>query len=118
VWSYTAAAFAMNFAITTHGRTDWRPVSYGALVALFTAVIATTGGVLRARWGALAGLVSAVALAIGVGEFAKLGYYWPGHIQLAAICLVGSGALTAAISALLSWRDARSLFGTLRYVLQ
>jgi len=30
----------------------------------------TTGGVLRARWGALAGLVSAVALAIGVGEFA------------------------------------------------
>jgi hypothetical protein len=117
VWSYTAAAFAMNFAITTHGRSDWRPVSYGALVALFTAVIATTGGVLRARWGALAGLVSAVALAIGVGEFATLTFYYPLHYQITSIALLGTGSVAAAISAILSWRDARSAFVTLRYVL-
>jgi hypothetical protein len=117
VWSYTGAAFAMNFAITTHGRTDWRPVSYGAVLALFTAVIATMGGVLRARWGSLAGLVSAVALAIGVGEFATLTFYYPLHYQITAITLLGSGSAAAGLSALLSWRAARSSFGTLRYVL-
>ncbi|MEP6866373.1 MAG: hypothetical protein ABJE66_37490 [Deltaproteobacteria bacterium] len=118
VWSYAGASFALNFAITTHGRADWRPVSYGAVVAFFTTVIATTGGVLRARWGAVAGLVSAVALVAAVGEFAMLPYYFPLHFQIPAMALLGSGALAAAISAMLSWREARSLFGTLRYVLQ
>ena len=117
VWSYTAAAFALQFAITTHGRTDWRPVSYGAVVAFFTAVIATMGGVMRARWGAVAAVVSAGALGLAVFDFAAIPYWFPLHFQIPAMALLASGSLAAALGAALSWRDARSTFGTLRYVL-
>ncbi|MEO6777177.1 MAG: hypothetical protein ABI467_29890 [Kofleriaceae bacterium] len=117
VWSYTAAAFAMNFAISSPHGASWRPASYGALIALFAAVVATTGGVLRARWGAVASLVSAAALGIGVFEFASLPYYFPLRFQLPVMGLLASGCAAAAIGTVVSWRDARSTLGTLRYVL-
>jgi hypothetical protein len=117
VWSYTASAFAMQFAITQHGRLDWRPVSYGAVVALFTSIVATTGGVMRARWGALAGLVSAIALALAVFDFATLHYMWPLRIQVPTVALLASGSLAAAFGTGLIWRNARSTLGTLQHVI-
>ncbi|HTR51979.1 MAG TPA: permease prefix domain 1-containing protein [Kofleriaceae bacterium] len=117
VWAFGAAIFALGFMISTEDGHTY--ISSGAQLAFVTALIALAGGVVRARWGAIASLVSGFALAASLFEILQLRFrmHDAGVFVIAIPALVGSGALAAAIGALLAWRSARSSLGTLRGIL-
>jgi hypothetical protein len=117
VWAVGSAAFALEFQITSADGSQVMAV--GALIAFFAAAAATIGGVLRARWGAIASLVAAPTLALAMAEVLPLRFRFPFPLatQLEMTGLLVSGALAATVAAILSWRAARSTFGTLQSVL-
>jgi hypothetical protein len=110
VWAFSASSFALGFEIST--REGYISVSAGAQVAFVAALIALAGGVVRARWGALASAGSALALAAALIQMVQLQAKMEGAgvYAIAIPVLAGSGALVA-------WRTARSALGTLRGVL-
>jgi hypothetical protein len=114
-WAYAAAAFAAGFTITS---TSWEKsaIAPTAEIALIAAVIATCGGVLRARWSAVAAAGSAVTLAIAAADFAHYSTRWYPAQWIAMMGIVVSGAVAAAIAAALAWRSARSNVGALRCI--
>jgi hypothetical protein len=114
VCAFSAATFALGFQISTiDGTFDF--VAPAAQVALVAAIIATAGGVLRARWSALASAVSALTLAIALAEISQLRFRIGDDLfYVAALAAIGIGAASAAAGAVLAWRSARSRLGTLR----
>ncbi len=63
VWSYSVASMCMNY-VYTDSDGSYLMIAPLAMVSAFAAVVATCGVILRARWGALASLVAAGALAV------------------------------------------------------
>ena len=114
VCAFSAATFALGFQVSTiDGTFDF--VAPAAQVALVAAIIATAGGVLRARWSALASAVSALTLAIALAEISQLRFRIGDDLfYAAALAAIGIGAASAAAGAVLAWRSARSRLGTLR----
>jgi hypothetical protein len=114
VCAFSAATFALGFQITTIDGT-WTFVAPAAQVALVAAIVATAGGVLRARWSALASAVSALTLAIALAQIAQLSFRAGDELfHVAALAAIGVGAASAAAGAVLAWKSARSRLGTLR----
>jgi hypothetical protein len=113
VWAYGAAAFELGFQVTTSDG-SWSLVAPAAQVALGAAMLATAGGLLRARWAALASLLAAAALAAVGFELWGLRFRFdhPDAYRAGMLALIGSGALAAAAGAALAWRSARSNLGT------
>jgi hypothetical protein len=118
VWAFGAAAYALGFQISTP--TGYRYISQGAEVALFATTIAVAGTILRAKWSALASAVSAVTLVMAFIEISplKFNFGFPQLMYTAVLLLIGTGALAAAVGTILSWRNARSVFGSLQHVLR
>jgi len=118
VWAYGAAGFALAFQVTT-GDGSWSPVAPSSLLALFAAIAATCGGLLRARWSAAAAAVVAVALTAVIVELWDLRFRFPhpDAYRAGILILVASGAVAAAAGAVLAWRSARSTLGTVRALL-
>ena len=115
VFAFGGAAYALEFQFSTPS--GFQPMSTGAHVAFYATVIATAGGILRARWGALASLFSAATLAIAFFELAPLNFRFAPGAQAVFVTLLGGAVLAALAGALLSWRTARSNLGTLEHVL-
>ena len=115
VWAYGAAALALSFQITSADGT-WYPTPPFAAVALCAAVLGTLGGVMRARWGAVASGIAAAALAGVVITLLPLQFKLDQPSYLLA--MFASGAVTSAVSARLGWRTARSALGTFAHVLR
>ena len=120
VWAFGAATFAMGFQLSTlEGHVFLAP---GAVVAVITAFVATLGALLRARWAALASLVAAGGLAVACAQLAMLTMRMsaaaPELFRDVTLALVGSGALAAAIAAVLVWRTTHSRLGSLRALVQ
>lgn len=119
VWAYGAATLAHGFQVWSRDGIEIVP---GAQLALVTAVLATTGAVLRARWAALAAAVSAVALATATTDVAGIGFGFgfehAGLYRAACLALVGSGVVASAIGGVLAWRGARSGLGSLVHVVR
>ena len=119
VWTYGASTLALAYQFTSSDGTI-SVVMPLATVAMGCAVVGTCGGILRARWGAFASALGAVALLGAIGAM------WSMRIRLAhpdlfatyLLGLVSSGAVAAAVAARLAWRTARSTFGTLQHVLR
>jgi hypothetical protein len=118
-WSFGVATFATMFEYTGPGGAPLiiGPIAYLAVAAC---LLATAGGVMRARWGAVVSGVAAAALAVAAFQTASLRFAVPGAALMFLIVpvLFASGAVAAAASAVLGWRGARSLAGSLRYVLE
>jgi hypothetical protein len=113
VFAFCAAAFSLGFYISSPLGMEY--IAPAAQVAFVAAVIATAGGVLRARWSALASLVSALTLVITVDEMMHLRFTFGGSVLHAAtITAIAAGALSAFVGAVLAWRSAVSRLGTLR----
>jgi hypothetical protein len=109
VWAFFAATHAFDF----------QSFAPAARIAFLAAIVATAGGIVRARWGAIASAVSAVSLVVAMVELWPLQLRFP-HSDLFQVVISGmlaSGVCAAAIGALLAWRGARSSLGTLRSVL-
>lgn len=117
VWAYAAASYALTFQYTS-GDAAWTPVAPAAQVAFVAAVIATVGGILRARWSAIAAVTSSVTLAVAVLELSVLRFDLgsPELMRISLLALVASGALASLLASILAWCSARSLLGTLREV--
>jgi hypothetical protein len=95
------------------------PPDVWGVTALLAVLAAGAGAVLRARWATLAAALASVALAGGIIERWNMIAVGP-HATLMRVYVFGSMTLAtvAAVStALLSWRAARSTFGTLRGVI-
>lgn len=120
VWAFAAATLALGFWITTP--TGGQLIAPGAVPAVLGAMIATCGGVLRARWAALASAVAAVGLGFAALQLnaltMRMATAAPAFFHAMMIALVASGAVAAAIAAVLSFRTARSMLGTLRAIAQ
>ncbi len=118
VWSYCAASFALMFQYTTNDG-SYLLIAPAATVAALAAVIATCGGILRARWSALASAISAATLVFAITELWGLRFAFDhAFFRVYIVGSVASGAVAAAISALLAWRTARSRLGSLQHVLR
>ena len=119
VWAYGAAALALSFQMTAEdGSTGVVPLL--AFAGLVCAVLATLGGVLRARWGAVASALGVLALGGAFAELVPLQFKFdqPQLFQIYLLAMIGSGALALAVSARLGWRTARSALGTFAHVLR
>lgn len=115
VWAYAAAGYALNFQYTS-ANDDTLAIAPTAHVALVAAVIATVGGIMRARWSAVAAMLSAVTLALATFDIAGLDFKFA-NAELMGVAVIGlltSGAIAAAVGGILAWRSARSTFGSLR----
>jgi hypothetical protein len=111
--AFSAASLSLAFQISSSSGREL--VAPAALIAFGAAVIATAGGVLRARWSALASAVSALTLAIAFDELMRLRFTFGGGLMHAAmLVMVAAGALSAVVGAVLAWRSAASPLGTLR----
>ncbi|HUJ58120.1 MAG TPA: hypothetical protein VLX92_06500 [Kofleriaceae bacterium] len=119
VWAYGVATFVLSFQVTTRGGPDL--VAPAAQIALVAAMLATAGCVMRARWAAIASGLSAVTLGVALAQLAQLSFKFPalhpGGFRFGTLGLAASGALAAAVAAVVAWRGARSLLGSLRGVL-
>lgn len=113
VWAFFAATYAFDF--------QYPGIAFApaARIAFFAAIVATAGGIVRARWGAIASAVSAVSLVVAMVELWPLQLRFPRSdlFQVVVSGMLASGVCAAAISALLAWRGARSSLGSLRSVL-
>jgi len=117
VWAVASAMMVLGFQITTpDGGTEY--VTPAAMVAMIAASKATVGGILRARWGALASLVSAATLAVSIYELQAFTFKFAnaGAYQLVTFGMLASGVLASLAASVLLWRHARSAFGSLREV--
>jgi hypothetical protein len=120
VWAYGTATLCMYFQSSATLDGDPLLIVPAGLLAMAAGAIATTGGILRARWAAPAALLSAGAIAVALSELWSLravvsdpiffGYY--------IVYALASGVVTALVAAILAWRTARSTLGTLQYVLR
>jgi hypothetical protein len=111
--AFSAASLSLSFEVSSS--TGLELVAPAALIAFVTAVIATAGGVLRARWSALASAVSALTLAIAFEELRHLRFLLGGGpMHAAMLVMIAAGALSAGVGAVLAWRSAASPLGTLR----
>jgi len=116
VGAFGAATFALGFYVTTRDGA-WNLVAPAAQVAFGAAVIAAAGGVLRARWSALASAVSALTLGVAVVQLTHLRFRVGDELfHLEVLATVATGAIAAAAGAVLAWRSARSRLGTLRAI--
>lgn len=120
VWAFAAATFALGFVVSSPAGVEH--LASGAVPAVFGAMAATLGGVLRARWAALASAVAAAGIAIAVVQLAPLPIGFPAAspelFRIGLLALVASGAVAAALAAALAFRTARSTLGTLRAIAQ
>jgi hypothetical protein len=113
VCAFSAATFALGFQISTID--GWSFVAPAAEVALVAAIVATVGGILRARWSALASAVSALTLGVALVQVMPLRFRIGEPLfHIATLSAIGIGAVAAAVGAVLAWRSARSRLGTLR----
>lgn len=113
VFAFSAATFALGFYVSSPLGVEH--LAPAAQVAFVAAVIATAGGVLRARWSALASVVSAVTLVVTLDEIWRLQFpLGDSLMHTATLAAIATGALTAALGAVLAWRSAASPLGTLR----
>ncbi len=89
-------------------------------IGLACAVIGCVGTVLRARWSALASAVSALALSGAMIELLtssgwdSIGPSYRLKWQIWMVGGVATGAMAAAIAAVIGWRSTRSLVGPLQ----
>ena len=117
VCAFGAATFALGFQVTTRDGA-WTFVAPAAQIALVAAIVATAGGVLRARWSALASATSAVTLGIALAELMPLRFRIGDELfHVGTLATVATGALAAAAGAVIAWRTARSRLGTLRGII-
>ena len=114
VWAFAVAAYALEFGV------NGRFVAPSAQFALFTSIVATAGIVLRARWAAAMAAASAILLVSSMLQLMPMDVHFPFPTltQVMILGLIMSGAVASAVGAMLSWREARATFGTLRYVLR
>jgi hypothetical protein len=115
VWAFGVAAFALQFQVST--RAGFYIPTIGAIVAYFATIIATCGGILRARWGALASYVSAIGLALAFFQMESLRFTFWDDARPLILAHVASAAVAAFAGAVLAWRNARSTLGTFEQVL-
>jgi hypothetical protein len=112
-WAFGAATLALAFQIST--RSGFDLVAPAAQVAFVAAAIATAGGVLRARWSAVASVVSALTLVLAGDELLHVRFTFGGDlVHAATLVAIASGALSAVVGAVIAWRAAASRLGTLR----
>jgi hypothetical protein len=119
VWAYGAASLALGYQLTaSDGSVAF--VAPVAVVALVAAMIATVGGILRARWSAAASAVCAATLAFAIVELAGMRFVFDDAAlwRVYLLGMVGSGVVAAAASAYLAHRTARSGLGTFDHVLR
>jgi hypothetical protein len=109
-----AAAIAMGWIVDRNGNA--LNVAPAGAYAFILSIVATVGGVLRARWSTFASTASAVALAVAVVQVATLRFRVVEPAVVATLALIASGAVAAAVAAALSWRSASSRLGTLRHL--
>ncbi len=117
VWAFGAAVYALGFQISTPD--GIHHASFGAIAAFAAAIVAVAGGVLRARWSAIASAGSALSLGAVLVELAPL-HFRMSHadlFQVATVTLISSGAVAALTGTVIAWRGARSTFGNLRAIL-
>jgi hypothetical protein len=114
VWAFAAAAYALEFGF------NGRFVATSAQFALVASIVATAGIVLRARWAAAMAAISAILLVSSMLQLMPMDVHFPFPTltQVTILGVVMSGAIASAVGAMLSRREARSTFGTLRYVLR
>jgi hypothetical protein len=114
VWAFAAAAYALEFGV------NGRFVASSAQFALFSSIVATVGIVLRARWAAAMAALSAILLVSSMLQLMPMSVHFPfpALTQVMILGLIMTGAMASAVGATLSLREARSTFGTLRYVLR
>jgi hypothetical protein len=89
-----------------------------ASIALGAAMVATVGGILRARWSGIACAASALALTPAILDVSTIDFS-AGNAELfwqLTMGLLISGAIAAALGSVVSWRTARSTFGSLRSI--
>lgn len=115
VWAFGAASYALSFRYSMpDGETG--PIATFAQFAFVAATLATIGTIVRARWSVVGGAVSAITLAIAVVEISELTFLFdhPGLMETTILGMLASGVVAALIGSVLSWRSARSTFGSLR----
>jgi len=117
VWAYGAASWALNFQMTTNDG-SYAFFAPTALVACVAAAVATSGAILRARWSSVAGIVTALSLAVSLYEITGVDFRFA-HATVLEVAILGSllsGALAALVGSVLAWRSARSTLGSLRAI--
>jgi hypothetical protein len=111
-------AAGMMFAPTSTSAYHMAPA---ALVGVIALVLAAFGTVLRARWAALASAAGATALVVSAIQCAPFFFMISLHFAmvewLPIAGMLAAAAAAAAVAAFASWRSARTLVGTLQYVL-
>ncbi len=87
-----------------------------ALLAIGAVLAGSLGGMLRARWGAIACLGASCALAAGLVPAWTLdvNYSHPAVFRALIVVPLAVGMATSLAAAVLGWRAARSTTGTLR----
>lgn len=119
VWTFAAARVALGFSMTTPD--GWQLMAPGAELAFVAAVVATCGGIVRARWAALASLIAATGCALASAQVSgpltmRVSAMRPEVFRIGILALVGSGALAAVLTAVVGWKTARTTLGTLRAI--
>lgn len=117
-WAATSAIMVLGFQVTTTMNGPPEYVTPAALVAVVAASKATVGGILRARWSAIASLVSAVTLAVSIHQLVGMSFKFAhGDLyEVMTFAMLATGALASLAASVLLWRHARSTFGSLREV--
>lgn len=118
VWAVASAMLVLGYQITTlDGATEY--VTPAALIAIAAAGLAAVGGILRARWSAIASLVSAATLALSFHQLLAMTFKFAdaGLFQALTFGMLATGALASLVASVLVWRNARSTFGSLRELL-
>lgn len=90
-----------------------------AFVAQGATVLAGAGLVLRARWAAFAAVLASLALLVSAGQVNDIEFVFADAALIKATLLgsIALGSVAAAVTAVLSWRTARTRLGTLRSIL-
>jgi hypothetical protein len=105
-WAYaaTVSAFGLHPSNPTI-------VIVATLAVVMAPILATVGIVLRARWSAVFAAITALALSWVAIEIPVFPHLW-----IVSKAMITSGAVAAAISAVLQVRTARSTLGSLRAI--
>ena len=115
IWALGAAMMVLSYQITTKlGETVY--VTPAAQLAFGAAVLATIGGIVRARWSALASVVVAGTLAVAMQQLSGIGWLFEHALayELLTKGLLVTGVVASLVSTVLLWRHARSALGSLR----
>jgi hypothetical protein len=104
VWAYCTGVYVFH------------PSAPFTIIALIAPVLATIGIILRARWSALFAIASALMIGATAVRWLSIEvsapYFWVSQL------VITSGALAAAISAVVQFRTARSNLGSFEAVLR